>query len=180
MHPNDRCTTVAVFDDEDIENLQRRARDENGKSILVPAKMNYSEWYEKYVKTPSELKIQPYIVGNINRDTYKDIANNITTKDVVLLPKQIEHIKERHKGVYEKYKDNINEILSKPDYIFKDPKHKNTALVIKKYDNNVEAVLKLNTDVNNNFKNSIITMWEIKDKRLERYKETHDIIYKKE
>ena len=96
------------------------------------------------------------------------------------MPKQIEHIEERHKGVYIKYKNEITNILDNPYYIFKDPKHENTALLIKKYNNNVEVVLKLNTDTKNNFKNSIITMWEIGDKRLERYKQTHEIIYKKE
>lgn len=52
-------------------------------------------------------------------------------------------------------------------------------LIIKKYNKNVIVVLKLNTN-NNKFKNSIITVWEIKDKRLERYLMTHKIIYKKE
>ena len=45
----DRCTTVAYFGDEETENLQRRARDENGNSILVPADMDYQQWKEKYV-----------------------------------------------------------------------------------------------------------------------------------
>ena len=180
IHPNDRCTTVAVFDDDITEGLQRRAKDENGKNILVPQDMDYQQWYEKYVKEPQENKIHPYIIGKIDTNRYKNIANNITTKDVVLLPKQIEHIEERHKGVYDKYKNELTNILNNPDYIFKDPKHKNTALLVRKYDNNIEVVLKLNTDTKNNFKNSIITMWEIKDKRLERYKETHQIIYKKE
>lgn len=49
IHSNDRCTTVAVFDDEVTEGLTRRARDENGKSILVPQDMNYQQWKEKYV-----------------------------------------------------------------------------------------------------------------------------------
>ena len=180
IHSNDRCTTVAEFDDHVADKLQRRARDENGKTILVSQNMTYQQWYDKYVKNPQEEKIKPYIVGKIDKNRYKSIANNITTKDVVLLPKQIEHIEERHKGVYSKYKNKINNILDDPDYIFKDPKHKNTALLIKKYDNNIEVVLKLNTNTKNNFKNSIITMWEIKDKRLERYKQTHEIIYKKE
>lgn len=180
IHPNDRCTTVAEFDDDITEDLKRKARDENGKSILLSQNMNYQEWYNKYVKAPQESIVQPYIVGKIDRSIYKRIANGITTKDVVLLPKQIEHIEERHKGVYNKYKNEISNILNNPDYIFKDPKHKNTTLLIRKYNNNVEIVLKLNTDTKNNYKNSIITMWEIKDKRLERYKETHQIVYKKE
>lgn len=160
--------------------MQRRAKNENGNTIFVPQDIDYKKWYEKYVKEPQENKIHPYIIGRIDINKYKNIANNIATKDVVLLPKQIEHIEERHKGVYDKYKNELTNILNNPDYIFKDPKHKNTALLVRKYDNNIEVVLKLNTDTKNNFKNSIITMWEIKDKRLERYKETHQIIYKKE
>lgn len=49
IHPNDRCTTVAEFDDDVIEGLQRRARDGNGKPILVPQDLNYREWYNKYI-----------------------------------------------------------------------------------------------------------------------------------
>ena len=41
VHSNCRCTTVAEFDDEATQGLQRRARDENGNSILVPQDMNY-------------------------------------------------------------------------------------------------------------------------------------------
>ena len=48
IHPNDRCTTVAEFDDDVIEGLQRRGRDENGNSILVPQNTTYTEWNKKY------------------------------------------------------------------------------------------------------------------------------------
>lgn len=62
MHPNDRCTTVAEFDDDVTEGLQRRAREENGNSILVPQDMNYKEWKEKYVTNNNKgaiIKEQP-------------------------------------------------------------------------------------------------------------------------
>lgn len=66
IHPNDRCTTVAEFDDDVIEGLQRRARDENGNSILVPQDMTYKEWsmqyapeqYKKYYINPNLPKIK--------------------------------------------------------------------------------------------------------------------------
>lgn len=54
LHPNDRCTTVAYFDDEIDEKLQRIAKDENGKYIKVPANLNYSEWKQKYVINSSK------------------------------------------------------------------------------------------------------------------------------
>lgn len=50
LHPWCRSTTVAHFDDVDLSNLARRARDpETGKTQLVPADMSYDEWHDKYV-----------------------------------------------------------------------------------------------------------------------------------
>lgn len=57
LHSFCRCTTVAEFDDDVTEELQRRARDENGKSILVPQDMSYKEWKENYIIN----KNKPYI-----------------------------------------------------------------------------------------------------------------------
>jgi SPP1 gp7 family putative phage head morphogenesis protein len=45
MHPYCRSGTIAYFDDDVMEGLQRRARDpETGKTYLVPADMTYPEW----------------------------------------------------------------------------------------------------------------------------------------
>jgi SPP1 gp7 family putative phage head morphogenesis protein len=42
LHPNCRSTTIAVIGSK--ENQQRRARDAEGNSILVPANTTYTEW----------------------------------------------------------------------------------------------------------------------------------------
>lgn len=60
IHANDRCTTVAVFDDEITEELRRSARDENGNSMLVLQDMSYKEWKEKYV-TNNDINKPQYI-----------------------------------------------------------------------------------------------------------------------
>lgn len=54
LHANDRCTTVAEFDDNVTKDLERRAKDENGNTILVPQDMSYNEWKEKYVTNNNE------------------------------------------------------------------------------------------------------------------------------
>ncbi len=51
MHPNCRSTHVAVLDEQKL--LQRIAKDENGKNIMVDASMTYKEWFEKYGKKSS-------------------------------------------------------------------------------------------------------------------------------
>lgn len=72
IHPNDRCTTVPVFDDEVTEKLQRRAKDENGKTILIPQNMNYQQWYEKYVD--KEEGIIDNLFNSHNKISLKDIS----------------------------------------------------------------------------------------------------------
>lgn len=74
----DRCTTVAEFNADIIDNLQRRARDENGKPILVSQEMNYQEWYNKYID--KEEGIIDNLFNKKQKVQYKDITkqkNNI-------------------------------------------------------------------------------------------------------
>lgn len=77
LHPNDRCTTVAYFDDETEPNLQRRAKNENGKYIKVPANMNYSEWKEKYIN--KSFKDSNYLNNTVGKE-YGDI--NFINNDI--------------------------------------------------------------------------------------------------
>ena len=51
MHPECRCTTVAAIEGQALEGKERRARDPvTGKTYLVPASMNYQEWYQSLSK----------------------------------------------------------------------------------------------------------------------------------
>ncbi|MGN1301503.1 MAG: PBECR2 nuclease fold domain-containing protein [Clostridia bacterium] len=126
------------------------------------------------------MEIEYINIGKIDINKYSKLCEKkITTDEVIITNKQIEHINEERKGTYKKYENRLKEIITNPDYIIEDTKHEETGLVIKKYSKNIIVVLKLNTS-NDERKNSIITIWEIKEKRLERYLLTHKIIYKKE
>ena len=116
IHPNDRCTTVAEFDDEVTEGLQRRARDENGNSILVPQDMNYQQWYNKYVD--KEEGIIDNLFNKNHKVQYKDITkqktnminqafNNDNIKNVALNT----HIKSIKIGGNKAYHKNGNIVL---------------------------------------------------------------------
>lgn len=118
-------------------------------------------------------------IGTINISKLSLLCDNITTDEVIITFKQIEHIENQRKGLYDQYKNKLFEIIANPDYILDDPKQAETGLIIKKYEKNIVIVLKINR-CNDNRKNPIITMWEIKDKRLESYLKTHKTIYKKE
>jgi SPP1 gp7 family putative phage head morphogenesis protein len=52
LHPHCRSTTVARFDDDTLEGLERRARDPvTGESITVPRDMTYKAWEEQFGST---------------------------------------------------------------------------------------------------------------------------------
>ncbi len=75
----------------------------------------------------------------------------------------------------------IKQILEQPDYIIKD-KRPNTGLVIKQIiscEKNLLLVLRICTSCNTEYKNSIITSWEISETRLQNYLKNKQILYKK-
>lgn len=122
-------------------------------------------------------------VGNLKKDIFSVISDDITTEEVIITDKQIEHIKQRHPMDYDEVMKYVSDALKNPDYILED-KHKNTGLVIKSMGNdkeNVQMVLKVHTSHDKKgYKNSIISCWKISDKRLQNYLRNKNILYKKE
>ena len=56
MHRNCRCVHTAVLTDKARKDLKRRGRDAEGKDILVPQSMTYSEWQAKYMPKKGRLR----------------------------------------------------------------------------------------------------------------------------
>lgn len=86
-------------------------------------------------------------IGKIDKEKYKLITEDITTEDVILTDKQVEHIKERHPKDYEQYFKYISEIVENPDYIIRDTKP-NTGFLLKEFlDKNkrFQLILRLHT-----------------------------------
>lgn len=124
-----------------------------------------------------------HTVGNIDREIYKCITDDIVTDEVIITDNQLQHILDRHPDTYEKAVDYIKNVVESPDYIIED-KHSNTGLVIKKIDSekgNLQLVLRICTSEDaTGYKNSVISCWEISDKRLENYLRNKRVLYKKE
>lgn len=55
LHPNCRSTTVAYH--EDLQGLERVAKDSEGKNIRVPRSMSQEEWIKKYVPEEDQDKL---------------------------------------------------------------------------------------------------------------------------
>lgn len=196
FHPYCRCTTAPYFDDEDEESA-RFARDENGNRIKVSSSMKYPEFKEKYLSTLKKSTnndiiikndkdiIAVHTVGRLDNKIYKERYKDLITDEVIITDNQIEHIKERRgEDFYKKYKNEFNNIINNPDYIFEDSKKKNTLLVCKCFKDDskyINIVLKLIlSDDNPNFKNSIITAILESQNRFERRLRNNLYIYKNE
>lgn len=122
-------------------------------------------------------------IGCLDMSIYKCINEDYVTDKIIITEKQLAHIRERHPESYDDTVRNINQILKNPDYIIKD-KRPNTGLVIKRiFSNpkNILLVLRICTSHSQpDYKNSIITSWEISNDRLNNYLRNKQVLYKRE
>ena len=119
--------------------------------------------------------------GKICREMFKDISSSILTDEVIITPERIEH-SNLHDSAYDKYSRFIPDMLADPDLIFRD-RNPNTAVLIKRitFDGkNLQLVLRLHVLHDNPaYKNSILSFWDIGEKRRKNYERNRDIIYRK-
>lgn len=66
MHPFCRSTTIADFGDDELEGLERRAKDKDGNTVRVPAGMTYEQWKDKYVDPPNSDPAPTIPIAGIN------------------------------------------------------------------------------------------------------------------
>ncbi len=106
----------------------------------------------------------------------------IVTDEIIITAERIGHILEEHQEDFEKYFNYIKIVIDKPDYILKDCKNKNTAMVIKHIEQtNINVIIRLavGNDIKHT-KNSIITLYRIRDKNLAKLLKKNKCIYKSE
>lgn len=134
---------------------------------------------------PTDTKevVDVHVVGKIDKEIYKCIADDIVTDEVIITDNQIRHIKDRHPNDYERFSTYFGEIVGNPDYIIESLKP-NTALILKEISKENEVfktVLRLVTSNDTpEYKNSIITFMKIDEKEWGRLLRNKKILYKKE
>ena len=129
-------------------------------------------------------------IGKIDIENFSGISDKeILTDEVILTEKQREHILQRHPEVLQKYEKYFTDIVEKPDYILNDNSKENTALILKtiieedKSQNIIGRfylVLRLaveDDDINN--KNSIITCFQISERRMQSYRKNGKILWQR-
>ena len=121
-------------------------------------------------------------VGKLNKEIFRCISEDIRIDEVIITDERIQHVNERHPGEHEKIKEYLKEAVENPDYIIAD-NNPDTGLVIKKIKSGnmyMQLVLRLCTTRNEmEYKNSIISLWEISEARLQNYLRNKPILYKR-
>lgn len=112
---------------------------------------------------------------------YERITTSITTDEVIITPERMEH-SNLHQNAYDRYGTYIPDVLSDPDFIFRD-KNPNTAVLVKRItdqNNNLQLVLRLHIREDNpEYKNSVLSFWDISEKRRKNYERNKEIVYKR-
>lgn len=121
-------------------------------------------------------------IGKIDKNKFKEITERIITEDVILTAERLEHILKNHQKDFELYFNKVGDIISNPDYILKDSKNKDTAMVIKHIENtNINIIIRLAVENDKiHCKNSIMTFYRIRDKNLKKLMEKNKSVYKNE
>ncbi len=123
-----------------------------------------------------------YFVGKLNKEIFCCISENIRTDEVIITEERIQHVNDRHPGEHEKIKEYLKEAVENPDYIIAD-KHPDTGLIIKEIkmkDTYIQLVLRVCTSKDEiEFKNSVLSLWEISERRLQNYLRNKSILYKR-
>lgn len=123
------------------------------------------------------------VIGRIDREIFRCIAEDIVTEEVVMTDNQLEHILQRHPEVFPVVMDVVRDTLRDPDYIIED-KHLHTGLVVKRLETGSESlqvVLRICTSEDQpGYKNSVISCWEISERRLKNYLRNKKILYNRQ
>ena len=122
-------------------------------------------------------------ICKINRELYRVVEDDLVSDDVIITEQQILHIEEGHPGDYARLSAYIPQALQEPDYILRGNRP-HTALVLKQITTSEltsEVILRLKVSSDpEEYKNSIITMWNLSPKRFRRLLRQSEILYKKE
>ena len=121
-------------------------------------------------------------LGRINTQPLEKEFGKLKTDEIVVTDERLEHIRNRHPEDFELFEQYGTSTVETPDLIIKDEKSENTVFMIKRLDTtnlNVVAKLILDTD-NNDYKNSVMTFYRIRDKNLRKIKNRNKTLYKRE
>ena len=153
---------------EQAKELEARVLDKSGKGGIMSLGSDNMAEFNK--------------LGRINTQPLEKEFGKLKTDEIVVTDERLEHIRNRHPEDFELFEQYGTSTVETPDLIIKDEKSENTVFMVKRLDTtnlNVVAKLILDTD-NNDYKNSVMTFYRIRDKNLKKIEKRNKTLYKRE
>ena len=138
------------------------------------------------VKTGETAANDVHYIGKIDKQLYSCVTTDISTDELIITEKQVEHIFESHPKDFVDLQDvisSIQEAVSSPDYIVESDKPF-TAFILKELSNQKgksRLIMRIKTSSDPDYyKNSIITFQKMREKEWKRIINNKKILYKSE
>lgn len=142
-------------------------------------------WYNGSSNVEKSVK-SVYYVGKIDIQIYRCVTSDITTDELIITEKQIEHIFENHPNDFSDIAEVISciqEAVFYPDYIIESDKPY-TAFILKELSDakgKSRLIMRIKTGFDSeHYKNSIITFQKMREKEWKRLIKNKKILYKNE
>ena len=122
------------------------------------------------------------LLGNLDPALLQNFFGTLRTTEVVVTEERVAHIKERHPEDFTLFEQYGAETVLFPDLLILDEKHAGTAFAVRRLeesDLNVVVRLALETD-KNEYKNSVMTFYRLRDRNLKKLLEKNRLLYSRE
>ena len=164
----DEQSKLTVHTSAEAKELKSKVLDKSGKGGIMSLGSDNMAEFNK--------------LGRINTQPLEKEFGKLKTDEIVVTDERLEHIRNRHPEDFELFEQYGTSTVETPDLIIKDEKSENTVFMVKRLDTtnlNVVAKLILDTD-NNDYKNSVMTFYRIRDKNLKKIEKRNKTLYKRE
>ena len=122
------------------------------------------------------------LLGNLDPALLQNFFGTLRTTEVVVTEERVAHIKERHPEDFTLFEQYGAETVLFPDLLILDEKHAGIVFAVRRLEEsnlNVVVRLALETD-KNEYKNSVMTFYRLRDRNLKKLLEKNRLLYSRE
>ena len=122
------------------------------------------------------------LLGDLDPALLQNFFGTLRTTEVVVTEERVAHIKERHPEDFTLFEQYGAETVLSPDLLILDEMHAGTVFAVRRLEEsnlNVVVRLALETD-KNDYKNSVMTFYRLRDRNLKKLLEKNRLLYSRE
>ena len=122
------------------------------------------------------------LLGNLDPALLQNYFGALRTTEVVVTEERVAHIRERHPEDFALFEQYGAEAVLSPDLMILDEKHVGTVFAVRRLaESNLNVVVRLALETDkNDYKNSVMTFYRLRDKNLKKLLEKNRLLYSRE